>query len=191
MKQLYLFALLLCWVPAHGQQADSIVLRNAVLYYYTYGAGEPIILLSGGPGVASHQEDDVASELGKHYRAILFDQRGTGKSWTKPLDSSTINLDQAVADLETLRQHLQLARLNLYGHSWGSMLAAAYIARFPKRVGLFISVGGGELDTRYSEVVNDNVRAATPAADTASAAYWRRPAVVRQDPARAAHEARS
>lgn len=70
------------------------------------------------------------------------------------------------------------------------MLAAAYIARFPKRVGLFISVGGGELDTRYTAVVNDNVRAATPAADTASAAYWHKPAVVQPDPARAAYEIR-
>ena len=49
MKYLFSLALLLCGGRAYGQQADSIRLPNAVLYYYSYGTGEPIIILSGGP----------------------------------------------------------------------------------------------------------------------------------------------
>jgi len=103
---------------AQGQRADSLTVPGAVLYYYTYGQGTPLVVLSGGPGVASHQEDDVAQRLGQRYRVILFDQRGTGRSRTTPFDSTTINLCQAVADLDAPRRHLGLRQINLYGHSW-------------------------------------------------------------------------
>ena len=181
---------LLFFKCSDSQQADSIVLHNAVLYYYSYGAGEPVIILSGGPGVASHQEDDVAIELSKHYKAILFDQRGTGKSWTKPLDSSTINVDRAVEDLDTLRKHLHLDKLNVYGHSWGSMLAAAYIARFPQHVKLFISVGGGEIDTSLTATVNENVIARVQLSDTVKYKHWQDSAVIKRDSAKAVYELR-
>jgi len=185
-----LFLTLLCWKYSNSQQVDSIVLHNAVLYYYSYGTGEPIIILSGGPGIASHQEDDVAIELSKHYKAILFDQRGTGKSWTKPLDSSTINLRRATADLDTLRRHLHIDKLNLYGHSWGSMLAAAYIARFPEHVKLFIANCGGEIDTSITQTITDNASARFQLADTIKFNYWLDSAVIKKDSAKAAYELR-
>ena len=184
------FLFLLCWQYSNSQQADSIVLNNAVLYYYSYGTGEPVIILSGGPGIAAHQEDDVAIELSKHYKAILFDQRGTGRSWTKPLDSSTININTAIEDLDTLRKHLHLDKLNLYGHSWGSMLAAAYIAKYPDRVKLFISVGGGEIDTSLTQTINDNVNAKVQLGDTVKYRYWLDAAVIKKDSAKAAYEIR-
>ncbi len=192
MKQrlFILFLSILGWKISNSQQVDSIVLHNAVLYYYTYGTGEPIIILSGGPGVSSHQEDDVAIELSKHYKAILFDQRGTGKSWTKPMDSSTINLKRAVEDLDTLRTHLHIDKLNLYGHSWGSMLAAAYIARFPEQVKLFISVCGGEIDTSLTQTITDNVNAKFQRSDTVKLNHWRDSAVIKRDSAKAAYEVR-
>lgn len=190
-KPLACIVLWLCFsIQSFEQQTDSVVLKNAVLYYYTYGKGEPIIILSGGPGVASHQEDDVAAVLGKNYSAVLFDQRGTGRSWTKPFDSSTINVNIAVADLDALRKHLHIDQLNLYGHSWGSILAAAYIARYPSNVRLFISVAGGEIDTSLTAMVNENIRARVQLSDTVKYQYWQNPAVMRQDSLKALYALR-
>lgn len=183
----YLLVALLLGLTGYGQTTDSMALNKAVLYYYSYGQGEPLVILSGGPGVGSHQEEDVAIELGKHYRAILFDQRGTGRSWTKPVDSTTINLDQAVDDLDRLRQQLHRTTLNLYGHSWGSMLAAAYIAKFPDRVSLFISVGGGELDASLSQTVTDNQNARMQLAEYQ---HWTDSVTIKKDSAKAAYELR-
>jgi pimeloyl-ACP methyl ester carboxylesterase len=185
---LILFSLLLVCKYSNCQATDSIVVSNAVLYYYTYGTGEPIIILSGGPGHASHMEDDVAIELGGKYKAILFDQRGTGNSWTKPFDSSTINIDQAIEDLDILRKHLHITKLNLYGHSWGSMLAAAYIAKYPERVRLFISNGGGPLDTTLGSTVNDNIQARFQLGDTVKLNYWMDSAIWKQDSLKAQYE---
>ncbi|RYY14812.1 MAG: hypothetical protein EOO04_29630, partial [Chitinophagaceae bacterium] len=66
-----------------GQRQDSIVLKDAVLYYYTYGQGKPILLLSGGPGISAHQEDDVAKEYGmriiEDQHKLKINPKGTSK----------------------------------------------------------------------------------------------------------------
>lgn len=185
---LLLFILLMAQQQANCQAADSIVLPDAVLYYYTYGNGEPLILLSGGPGGHGHQMDHMVGELDIHYRLILFDQRGTGRSWTKPYDSTTINLDQAIEDLETLRKTLGVAKMNLLGRSWGSMLAAGYISKFPERVRLFISVCGGELDSSLRSTIDANVKAVSHDPDSSRYRYWRNPSIIKQDSSRAAYE---
>ena len=175
---------------ADCQAADSVVLPNAVLYYYSYGTGEPLILLSGGPGGSGHNMDHMVNELDKHYQIILFDQRGTGHSWTLPFDSTTINLPQAVEDLDQLRQKLRISKLNLLGRSWGCMLAAAYISKYPNRVKLFISVCGGALDTSIQAPINANanILARFYDPDSSRYRYWSNPAIMKMDSAKAIYE---
>lgn len=91
--------------------------------------GVPIVLLHGGPGAG-------ASPIHRrffnpnHYRIIIFDQRGAGRS--TPLGCLTNNTtEHLIDDIETLRRHLEVERWHLFGGSWGSTLAMAYAARFP------------------------------------------------------------
>ncbi|MET0466405.1 MAG: alpha/beta hydrolase [Chitinophagaceae bacterium] len=181
MRKLLTILLSLTALCASAQKADSIVLKNAVLYYYSYGSGEPIIILSGGPGVSAHQEDDLAIELSKKYRAILFEQRGTGKSRVQPFDSTTINLAAALTDLDTLRQHLKQQQLTISGHSWGAMLAAAYAEKYPANVRSLILIGPGELDLQMSPIVNASIHVRDQIIDDSAFYYW-------SDSARAAAE---
>ena len=46
-------------IDSFGQKPDSIKYANGYLYYHDYGNGEPIILLSGGPGASWQQEEEV------------------------------------------------------------------------------------------------------------------------------------
>src|SRR5436190_617782 len=135
----YLFIL----TSSFGQKLDSIKYANGYLYYHDYGKGEPIILLSGGPGVSCLQEQEVAIELSKNYRAILLEQRGTGLSIPTPFDSSTINLKAALADLNLLLDHLHLKDAIFYGHSWGGTLAMSFATSFPNRVKALILTNTG------------------------------------------------
>ncbi len=80
-----------------AQKTDSIKYDNGFLYYHDYGQGEPIILLSGGPGNNCSQLSEMATVLAKNYRVILLEQRGTGLSIPIPLDSTTINLTTEVS----------------------------------------------------------------------------------------------
>ncbi|HEY4967113.1 MAG TPA: alpha/beta hydrolase [Puia sp.] len=128
-----------------GQKLDSIKYANGYLYFHEYGKGRPIILLAGGPGISCDQIEDVAVELGKNYRAILFEQRGTGRSIPVPLDSTTINLKNAHEDLILLLDHLQLKDAIFLGHSWGAGLSLSFAVDFPDRVSSLILIDIGPI----------------------------------------------
>lgn len=94
--------------------------------------GQPVLFLHGGPGIgisAYHRSFfDPA-----HYRIILFDQRGSGKS--EPFSSLENNtLWHLVSDVEQLRRELQIEKWLLFGGSWGSTLALTYAIEHPERV---------------------------------------------------------
>jgi len=76
----------------------------------------------------------------KVYRAILFDQRGSGKStpWASLVDNTTWDL---VEDIEKLRKHLSIEKWVVFGGSWGSTLALAYAETHPERVKALILRG--------------------------------------------------
>lgn len=190
MRYSLFIILLLLGIQASAQKEDSVVLENASLHYYVYGSGEPILILSGGPGLSSHQEDDLAVYLSKNYQSILFDQRGTGNSWTTPMDSSTINIQTAINDIEVLRKHLKINQLVICGHSWGAMLASAYTEKYPKHVKSLLLIGGGELDLTLNSIVDENVSHQLQLSDTTSWDYWSDSTVIKKDPQKAAFEIR-
>ena len=108
--------------------------------------GVPALYLHGGPGggcsPGARRYFDPA-----RYRAVLFDQRGCGRS--RPLASDP-NADLAanttphlVADIEALRQHLGIESWTVLGISWGTTLALAYAHAHPERVsGLVLALVG-------------------------------------------------
>ncbi|MEW2295576.1 alpha/beta hydrolase [Streptomyces sp. NPDC006743] len=102
------------------------------LAYHLRGEGEPLLVLPGGPMRASAYLGDLGG-LAAHRRLVLLDLRGTGGSGI-PANSSTYRCDRQVEDVEALRVHLGLERVDLLGHSAGGSLAALYAARRPHRV---------------------------------------------------------
>jgi pimeloyl-ACP methyl ester carboxylesterase len=72
--------------------------------------------------------------LSAHRSLVRMDLRGTGES-SVPADTSTYRVDRQVDDVEALRTHLGLERIDLLGHSAGGALALLYAARYPERVG--------------------------------------------------------
>lgn len=94
--------------------------------------GIPILFLHGGPGAGCEPYHRRFFDP-QAYRAVLFDQRGCGRSTPHAglRENTTWDL---VADMETLREHLGIERWLLFGGSWGSTLALAYAERHPERV---------------------------------------------------------
>jgi proline iminopeptidase len=93
--------------------------------------GKPVVFLHGGPGAGSASAHRRFFDPA-HYRIVIFDQRGAGRS--TPLgevrDNTTPHL---VADIEKLRNHLGIDRWLVFGGSWGSTLALAYGEAHPER----------------------------------------------------------
>jgi pimeloyl-ACP methyl ester carboxylesterase len=103
------------------------------LAYHQAGEGRPLICVPGGPMQASAYLGDLGG-LVAHRSLVLLDLRGTGAS-AVPADPASYRCDRLVDDVEALRVHLGLDRVDLLGHSAGAALALLYAARHPDRVG--------------------------------------------------------
>lgn len=93
--------------------------------------GVPIVFLHGGPGAGASPTHRRFFDP-NHYRIIIFDQRGAGRS--QPVGSLKNNTAKhLVRDTEMLRIHLGVDRWHVFGGSWGSTLAMRYAAAHPER----------------------------------------------------------
>jgi pimeloyl-ACP methyl ester carboxylesterase len=102
------------------------------LAYHLVGEGEPLICLPGGSGRASSYLGDLGG-LSGHRRLVLLDNRGTGGS-DRPADPATYRRDRLAEDVEALRLHLGLERIDLLGHSAGAGIAMEYAIDYPDRM---------------------------------------------------------
>ena len=105
--------------------------------------GRPVVFLHGGPGSGCNPTQRRFFDPA-HYRIVLFDQRGCGRS--KPQGEVTANTtDALVDDIEALRMHLNIEKWHVFGGSWGSTLAIAYAVKHAARIisltlrGIFLS----------------------------------------------------
>lgn len=102
------------------------------LAYRRTGSGTPLVCHGGGPGFSSLYLGNLGG-LDERLELILLDPRGTGGS-DRPADPRAYATEDYVNDLEELRGHLGLERINLLGHSHGGLVAIAYAARHPERI---------------------------------------------------------
>lgn len=125
------------------------------IYWETCGNpdGKPVVVLHGGPGSGcrpgTRRYFDPAL-----YCIVLFDQRGCGQSIPHASDPTTdlsVNTTwHLLADIERLREHLNLERWMVFGGSWGSTLALTYAEQYPERVTEIVLFGVAM--TRHSEI---------------------------------------
>jgi len=108
------------------------------LAYRTIGDGDPLLCLPGGPMQDAAYLGDLGG-LARHRRLLLLDPRGTGDS-AIPGDAGSYRCDRQVDDVEALRQHLGLGRIDLLGHSAGVNLAVQYATRHPEAVGRLVLI---------------------------------------------------
>jgi len=92
----------------------------------------PVIFLHGGPGGGCNPLHRQYFDP-ERYHIILFDQRSCGKSTPHASlkDNTTWDL---VADIETIREQLDIDEWVVFGGSWGSTLALAYAEKYPEKV---------------------------------------------------------
>lgn len=114
--------------------------------------GVPVVVLHGGPGGGCSPAMRRFFDP-HHYRAVLFDQRGCGRSSPHAETQNNTTWD-LVADIERIREHLGIEKWYVFGGSWGATLALVYAQAHPERVmglilrGVFLMTQG-ELDWFY------------------------------------------
>lgn len=93
--------------------------------------GVPILFVHGGPGSGCNALQRRFFDP-NHFRIILFDQRGAGRSTPHVcLINNTTN--DLIRDMEKLREHLSINKWHIFGGSWGSTLSLSYAAEHSNR----------------------------------------------------------
>jgi proline iminopeptidase len=119
--------------------------------YRVLGDGPPLVCLPGGPGRTCDYFGDLAG-LSRSRRLVMPDTRGTGES-DDTIDPASYRCDRLVGDVEALRVHLGVDRMDLLGHSASGDLAVLYAAAYPQRVARLILLTPGleSIDVEVSD----------------------------------------
>lgn len=135
-----------CWPVAGLHPATDPFVHGVLdvgdadrIYWECVGSpsGVPAVFLHGGPGSGATTDARRYFDPAR-VRAVLFDQRGCGRS--RPLvtdpeaNLATNTTHHLIHDIERLRCHLGIDDWVIVGVSWGSTLALAYAQRHPERV---------------------------------------------------------
>src|SRR5437764_15406980 len=176
--------------PAQQSLVDGKIARDgADLFYTIVGAsGDYVLVLSGGPGEDIRSMQGVDDELGKKYRCIMWEQRGTGRSKLPRYDSSTINLTAYMEDIEALRKQLHIEKFIVVGNSWGMILGLAYAGTHSDAVRAVVTLGSGPITSEYLGVFSDNQITRLSPSEIEVRDFWRDPSREAADSDRAAFE---
>jgi proline iminopeptidase len=165
------------------------------IYVETIGRadGIPAVYLHGGPG-SGCQPDHRRLFDPERFHAVLFDQRGAGRSRPKGRREAN-TLAHLIADMETIRENFGFERWMVVGGSWGATLALAYAQTYPNRVtGIVLRATflgtRSELEGAFADVLprfypdlSDDFASVLPPEEREQPldAYWRR--ILDSDPA--------
>ncbi|MEH7095666.1 proline-specific peptidase family protein [Neobacillus vireti] len=120
-------------------QEGLIEVTGGKVWYQQFdenGQGIPLLVLHGGPGSSCFSLQGL-KELSKERPVILYDQLGCGRS-ERPKDESLWRIERFVEELGQVRAALNLEKVHILGHSWGTTLAAAYALTKPAGVNSII-----------------------------------------------------
>lgn len=152
--------------PVQEEDLENyFVLNDGIkLHYFTKGAGRPVLIIHGGPGIPYRQAWKGLDSLTTHFKFYYYDQRGCGQS-TRPFDrfessnfyenmmalNDNLGLPAQLADIEQIRRKLGEEKLIIIGHSFGGFMASLYATEFPDKVEQLILVTPAELLKMPSE----------------------------------------
>jgi len=133
--------------PTAAQDASipSITLDGITFHAETFGetTSPVVIVVHGGPGMDYRYLLNL-QELSDEYYVVFYDQRGSGLS--PRVEASELSLETSIQDLDRIVEHYgNGGTVSLVGHSWGGVLATAYVGRFPQKVAHLVVAEPGAL----------------------------------------------
>ena len=173
-QALLLFLSCLISISTVAQDSFTVKMEGGTIHGQTLGEGRPILILNGGPGMNSEGFLPLAQKLSTlGYQTILFDQRGTGKSEWNKIDSATITMDLMTADIESIREYLDIDKWIVLGHSFGGILANYYATKYPQSITGIIHSSSGGVDLSVLRTAGDRIDQLLSDEERDSLAYWR------------------
>jgi len=139
MKKILLCAIILTSAASFSQSFPSshtdgkyYTINGAKLWTVSFGKGDPIFFIAGGPG-GTHYGLRSFDSLSTTNTLVYYDGVGRGKSDTAK-KVSDYSLERDIEDLEGLRKAMGFEKINLLGHSYGGLVAQGYAIKYPNQV---------------------------------------------------------
>ncbi|HGF0862657.1 lipolytic enzyme [Legionella moravica] len=105
-------------------------INGVQIWYATYGHGQPVILLHGGLGNSSYWGNQVPI-LAQHYRVIVMDSRGHGRSTR---NEQSFSYDLMTSDVLGLLDFLKIKKVAIIGWSDGAIIGLLIAIHHPSRL---------------------------------------------------------
>ncbi|MBK7407571.1 MAG: alpha/beta hydrolase [Saprospirales bacterium] len=118
--------------PNSATDGKYYEVNGAQIWTVSFGQGDPLFFIAGGPGGA-HPGLRSFDSLSTTHTLVYFDGFGRGKSDTA-LDVREYTLDRDIDDLEGLRKAMGFDKINVLGHSYGGLVAQGYAIKYPESV---------------------------------------------------------
>jgi pimeloyl-ACP methyl ester carboxylesterase len=107
------------------------------IWYDVVGEGDPLVLI-GGSSLVSDQWEFMLPILKDHFKVILYDQRGAGRSDRPP---AGITVEQWADDLKLVLDDIGIDRTHIFGTSNGSFIVIRFAAKYPQRTAAIAHYG--------------------------------------------------
>lgn len=136
---------------AQDPSLPHITIAGVTYHAETFGdpANPVVITIHGGPG-SDYRSILSLQALSDEYYVVFFDQRGSGLS--PRVNPEEITVASAIADLDLIVDHYgNGGQVNMVGHSWGAMLASAYLGQHPDKVDHAVLAEPGFLTSEFAE----------------------------------------
>ncbi|KQS89275.1 alpha/beta fold hydrolase [Chryseobacterium sp. Leaf394] len=125
----------------YGKNAPAgkvLNLKDAELYFETYGEGEALLLLHGNSGSIRDFYQQIP-ELSKHFKVIAIDTRAQGKSTDKTKKDFTYKI--FADDVKAIVDDLGLKKVNIAGWSDGGTTGLEFALKYPENLNKLITIG--------------------------------------------------
>jgi len=124
--------------PDSNNDGKYYKINGKQIWVVTFGGGNPLFLISGGPGMSHISLRDFDS-LSTTSTLIYFDALGRGKSDTAA-SISEYTLDRDIEEVEGLRKALNYSKIDVLGHSYGTVVAQGYALKYQNNISHLILV---------------------------------------------------
>ncbi len=129
-------------------------INNYNIYYEVHGDNYPLLMIQGLGANLLWWGEGLIKEISRHFKVIVFDNRGTGRSEAPDGDFS---LEDLAGDAARLLEALEITRAHILGISMGGMIAQEFALHYADKVEKLVlcasHCGGPEVVSPSSQVL--------------------------------------
>lgn len=116
---------------SHGARVDSVSVSGFEMYFESWGAGRPLVLLHGAISTIEPSFGAVIPRVAQTRRLIAVEQQAHGRT----ADSERpLTYSQMAEDTATLVRKLKIDHADFFGYSMGAGIALELAVQYPQLV---------------------------------------------------------